>query len=48
MNNFSLCPEKIRAILKTKYVGRDFYFFEETTSTFDEAEKISKTNVFGF
>lgn len=30
--------------LQTEYIGRDFYFFEKTTSTFDEADRISKKN----
>lgn len=44
MNKNSICAEVIKQKLKTEYIGKDFYFFEKTTSTFDEAEKISKKN----
>ena len=34
----------VRNMLKTQYIGKDFHFFEETTSTFDMAEKIAIKN----
>ena len=34
----------VRNMLETQYIGKDFHFFEETTSTFDMAEKIAIKN----
>ena len=42
--NYSLSENKIRKFLNAEYPKRDFYFFEETTSTFDEAAKIEATH----
>jgi len=42
--NKELCYEKIKSNLQTQYIGRDLYFFDKTTSTFDEAEKINTKN----
>lgn len=44
MNENSLSKDKIKKILKTEYIGKQLYFFEKTTSTFDEADKIEKEN----
>ncbi len=38
----SLNPKTIKSLLKTEYIGQSFCFFESTTSTFDEAEKLPK------
>jgi len=35
--DYSLNENKIRKFFDSRYPGRDFYFFKETTSTFDEA-----------
>ena len=38
----SLNEQKIKLKLKTEYIGKNLYFFDSTTSTFDEAEKLPK------
>lgn len=40
----SLNEKSIKEKLDTVYIGIDFHFFEETTSTFDEAKKIDIKN----
>lgn len=39
-----LNEKTIKEKLDTIYIGKDFYFFEETSSTFDEAKKICLKN----
>lgn len=43
-NEHSLNENTIKSLLNTEYIGRDFYFFEEVTSTFNESEKITLQN----
>lgn len=40
----SLNPEAVKSLLNTEYIGKKFYFFESTTSTFDEADALPKDN----
>lgn len=40
----SLNPETVKSLLNTEYIGKKFYFFESTTSTFDEADVLPKDN----
>ena len=42
--DIALQESHVRNMLKTKYIGRDFHFFEETTSTFDAADGIDIKN----
>ena len=44
MNKNSLSFDGIRNNLKTEYIGKDLLFFEETTSTFDEADSQTLKN----
>ena len=39
-----LNEKTIKKKLDTIYIGKDFYFFEETSSTFDEVKKICLKN----
>lgn len=43
-NENTLCENIIRNILKTEYIGRDFYLLEKTSSTFDAANEIPIKN----
>ncbi len=40
----SLNPKTVKSLLSTEYIGKKFYFFETTTSTFDEADALPKHN----
>lgn len=42
--DITLQESRVRNMLETKYIGRDFHFFEETTSTFDAADGIDIKN----
>ena len=42
--NITLQDSLVKNMLETEYIGRDFHFYEETTSTFDIAEKIRVKN----
>ncbi|MBO7289229.1 MAG: biotin--[acetyl-CoA-carboxylase] ligase [Clostridia bacterium] len=42
--DITLQESRVRNMLKTEYIGKDFHFFEETTSTFDAADHIAIKN----
>lgn len=44
MNKNTISISEINSELKTQYIGRDLYFFETTTSTFDESDKLVPKN----
>ncbi len=41
---YQLNEQKIKSLLNTNYIGKKFYYFDITTSTFDEAQRLPKEN----